>query len=88
MNIEVVSREEFNSFKKEILEVLKPTSNSQNKKFLRSAEVRKMLNISSGTLQNMRVGGSLPFSYIGTTIFYDYDEIVKIFNNNKSNVII
>lgn len=88
MNIEVVSREEFNSFKQEILEALKPISNSQNKKFLRSSEVRSMLNISAGTLQNMRINGSLPFSYIGTTIFYDYDEIVKIFNDNKSNVII
>jgi len=88
MNLEIITREEFNSFKQEVLEILKPVGNVQNKRFLRSAEVRKLLGISTGTLQNMRINGSLPFSYIGTTIFYDYDEIVKIFNNNKSNVII
>lgn len=85
MNLDIVTREDLNRFKQELIEALKPVENNKNKRFLRSAEVRKILGISAGTLQNMRINGDLPFSYIGTTIFYDYDQIVEIFNKNKSD---
>lgn len=85
MNIEVITREEFNSFKKEVLEALKPVSNNQEKKFLRSSEMRKMFNISAGTLQNMRINGTLPYSKVGTTILYDYDAVLAILNENRVN---
>jgi hypothetical protein len=85
MNIEVITREEFNSFKKEVLEALKPVSNNQEKKFLRSSEMRKMFNISAGTLQNMRINGTLPYSKVGTTILYDYDEVLVILSKNRVN---
>lgn len=85
MNLEIITREDLNVLKQEIIEALKPVGNSQNKRYLRSAEVRKLLGISAGTLQNMRINGSLPYSYIGTTIFYEYDQIVKIFNDNRSD---
>jgi hypothetical protein len=85
MNIEVITREEFNSFKQEVLEALKPVSNNQEKKFLRSSEMRKMFNISAGTLQNMRINGTLPYSKVGTTILYDYDVVLAILNKNRIN---
>jgi hypothetical protein len=85
MNIEVITREEFNSFKQEVLEALKPVSNNQEKKFLRSSEMRKMFNISAGTLQNMRINGTLPYSKVGTTILYDYDVVLAILNENRVN---
>ena len=85
MNIEVITREEFNSFKKEVLEALKPVSSNQEKKFLRSSEMRKMFNISAGTLQNMRINGTLPYSKVGTTILYDYDVVLAILNKNRVN---
>jgi hypothetical protein len=85
MNIEVITREEFNSFKKDVLEALKPVSNNQEKKFLRSSEMRKMFNISAGTLQNMRINGTLPYSKVGTTILYDYDVVLAILNKNRIN---
>lgn len=85
MNLEIITREEFNSFKQEVLEALKPASNVQNKQYLRSAEMRKLLNISAGTLQNMRINGTLPYSKIGTTILYDLDKVVEILNENSVN---
>jgi 3-methyladenine DNA glycosylase Tag len=85
MNIEVITREEFNSFKKEVLEALKPVSTNQEKKFLRSSEMRKMFNISAGTLQNMRINGTLPYSKFGTTILYDMEKVMGIFNENSRN---
>ena len=85
MNIEVITRDEFNSFKKEVLAALKSKENNQEKKFLRSSEMRKLFNISAGTLQNMRINGTIPYSKIGTTILYDYDKVVAILNENTVN---
>jgi hypothetical protein len=85
MNLEIITRDEFNSFKQEVLEALKPVTNTQNKQYLRSSEVRKLLNISAGTLQNMRVNGTLPYSKIGTTILYDFDDIAVVLKSNRIN---
>ncbi len=85
MNLEIITREEFNSFKQEVLEALKPVINNQPKQYLRSAEMRKMLNISAGTLQNMRINGTLPFIKVGSTILYDLDMVIKIFKENSYN---
>ncbi|TDD75832.1 helix-turn-helix domain-containing protein [Flavobacterium caseinilyticum] len=85
MNLEIITREEFNSFKQEVLEALKPISTGQNKQFLRSREMREMFNISAGTLQNMRINGTLPYSKVGTTILYDYDVVLAILKENRVN---
>jgi hypothetical protein len=85
MNLEIITREEFNSFKQEVLEALKPVSAGQKKQFLRSAEMRKMLNISAGTLQNMRINGTLPYIKVGSTILYDLEKVIEIFNENSHN---
>jgi hypothetical protein len=42
--------------------------------------MRKMFNISAGTLQN----GTLPYSKVGTTILYDY-EVLAILSKNRVN---
>ena len=44
--------------------------------WLRSADVRKMLNISDSTLQTMRVNRSIPATKLGSTWFYKYEEII------------
>ena len=85
MNLEIITREEFNSFKQEVLEALKPVSNDQKKRYLRSREMREMFNISAGTLQNMRINGTLPYSKVGTTILYDYDVVLAILDKNRIN---
>lgn len=86
MNIELVNRNELLEWKNEIIkEVTSVNQNHTPKKWLRSKEVRKILgNISPGTLQNMRIQGHIPFSKIGGTLLYDYDEITKILQENKS----
>jgi hypothetical protein len=45
------------------------------KQWLKSKEVRKLLNISGGTLQTLRNKGQLPFKRVGGLIFYDAAEI-------------
>ncbi len=53
--------------------------------FLKSYQVIDLLKISSGTLQNLRINGTLPFTKIGGTILYSSDDIQRIVNENKFN---
>ncbi|WP_291097647.1 MULTISPECIES: helix-turn-helix domain-containing protein [unclassified Flavobacterium] len=53
---------------------------SEPKKWMKSAEVRTLLNISPGTLQNFRINGTLNFNRIGGIIYYKYEDILKILN--------
>ena len=48
------------------------------KKWLKSYEVKKILNISTGTLQNLRSNGTLPHTKIGGLIYYDAELINKV----------
>ena len=59
----------------EIKNLLKEQSGQPFKKWLKSREVRNLLNISPGTLQNLRARGILPYTRIGGVIYYDSDEI-------------
>ncbi len=85
MKIEFITREDLIEFKNQIInEVATINQNHVPKKWLRSKEVREMLNISPGTLQALRINGHIPFSKLGGTLFYDYEEIEKVLNLNKS----
>ncbi len=55
------------------------------KKWLKSYEVKKLMNISTGTLQNLRANGTLPHSKIGGSIYYDADLINKVLAGQKSD---
>ena len=84
-----VTTEDLMDFKVELLEEIKKLLNnpsgSGSKKWLRSKEVMKLLQISMGTLQNFRTNGSLSFTRIGGCIYYDIDEINKILMGNSIN---
>jgi len=87
----IVTTEDLMEFKAELLEEIKKLLNNQSgsgsgsKKWLKSTEVMKLLQISPGTLQNFRINGNLPFTRIGGSIYYDADEINKILMENRSN---
>ena len=49
-------------------------------KFLRSADVRKMLNISDGTLQRLRISKSVNAKKINGTWFYKSSDINELMN--------
>ena len=60
----------------EIQEMLGKTE--QPAQWLKSLEVRKLLKISPGTLQNLRINGTLNYKRIGGIIFYKYEDIKKM----------
>ncbi|ERR1700744_3645835 len=68
----------------EIRKLLSDQMGNTEKKWLKSLEVRNLLNISRGTLQNLRVSGTLPYTRIGGVIYYDYKDIQNVFLANKS----
>jgi len=81
-----ITKDDLKTLKQEIITELKTILGSQTeqKKWLKSADVREMLNISPGTLQNLRVNGTLPFTKMGKTMYYEYDDVIKILTQNKS----
>jgi len=86
MAIEVLTREDLFEFRQLLLKDLKEllkVSATTNKKWMKSPEVRKLLAISPGTLQNLRINGTLAYTKIGGTIYYDNDDIEKLLKSNK-----
>jgi hypothetical protein len=71
-----------NDLLKEIKNILGKTTAS-TKKWLKSTEVKKLLGISTGTLQTLRLNGTLSHSKIGGIIFYNYDQILKLLESNE-----
>jgi hypothetical protein len=75
MPTEIVTTDDLHEFKTELIKEFKKLlaihHGQPSKKWLKSYEVRKLLGISPGTLQNLRVNGTLPFTKIGGVIFYD-----------------
>ena len=86
MAIEVITREDLNEFRTLLLADLSEMLNSkpqQQKQWLKSNEVRKLLNISPGTLQNLRINGTLSYTKIGSILYYPYQDIQKLLEHNK-----
>lgn len=90
MAVEIITRDDLNEFRSLLLTDLKEMLNSkpqQLKQWLKSGEVRKLLNISPGTLQNLRINGTLTYTKIGGIMYYDHSDINKLLNGNKVNAL-
>jgi hypothetical protein len=87
MAVEILTKEDLETLKKEIINEIRAIFKSkgvilQHKEWLKSYEVRKMLGISPGTLQQMRINGTLGYSQIGGLLFYKYEDIIKLMEAN------
>ena len=81
MSVEVITREDLQIFRQNLLNDIKSLlgkSGPQVKEWLKAVEVRKLLNISSGTLSTLRVTRKLRYSKIGGTYYYRYQDIQKM----------
>ncbi|MCB2222118.1 MAG: helix-turn-helix domain-containing protein [Bacteroidetes bacterium] len=87
MNIEVITKQDLNQLKQELLEEIRklnPGTNAIDKKWLKTREVCKLLNCSPGTLQNLRLNGTLEYTKVGGTLYYSLESITKVLEANKS----
>ena len=87
MATQILTTEDLYDFKQELFEelkkLIKENPKSKPKKYLKSAEVMDMLQVSPGTLQNLRINGTLPYTKIGGIILYEYEEILKVLRENR-----
>ncbi|MFE3872491.1 helix-turn-helix domain-containing protein [Flavobacterium sp. ZS1P70] len=87
---QLITMEDLNEFRSLLLNDLKGIIQSKplrQKQWLKSNEVRKLLNISPGTLQNLRINGTLTYTKIGGIMYYDQTDIEKLLNGNKVNAL-
>lgn len=66
-----------------ILELLTSNKPVQSKAWLKSAEVKIILNCSDATLKNYRDQGRLPYSKIGGSYYYSFNQVNELFENTK-----
>lgn len=86
MAVEIITKEDLKNFKTELLNELKElfsNTSDQQKPWLKSQEVRKLLAISPGTLQHLRIIGTLPYTKIGGTLYYKHEDVIHMLEKNK-----
>lgn len=82
LNHQTITKKDLLNFCNILLEEIQETLGAAEPtpQWLKSSEVRKLLKISPGTLQNLRINGTLSYNKIGGIIYYNYAEIQKILN--------
>jgi len=87
MPTSIITTDDLRDFKLELLEDIKKLITKRAsvnlKRYLKSTEVMEVLQLSPGTLQNLRINGTLPYSKIGGIIYYDSEEIDKLMDENR-----
>lgn len=86
MPVEIITKADLEEFRLKLFEdikVLMGGQSAEQKKWLRSVEVRKLLNISPGTLQSLRINGTLAYTKVGSIFYYKYEDIQKLLEGPK-----
>ncbi|PZW42723.1 MULTISPECIES: helix-turn-helix domain-containing protein [Mesonia] len=87
MPTNIITTDDLRDFKMELLDDIKNLLSQQSsgtiKKYLKSSEVMDLLQVSPGTLQNLRINGTLPYTKIGGIIFYDAEDIQHVMDKNR-----
>lgn len=85
MAAEIITKEDLIEFEGRLLDKIKKMmgmTTDQPRKWLRSAQVRKLLNISPNTLTSLRVNGVIKFTRVGGIMYYNNDDIDKMLSGN------
>ncbi|WP_266202759.1 helix-turn-helix domain-containing protein [Pontibacter kalidii] len=87
MSVEIITKQDLQTFHRQLLEDLARLIGMQQteapKKVLKSAEVRRMLQVSPSTLQKLRVEGTLPSVKVGGTHYYRQEDISRLLNGKE-----
>ena len=87
MPTSIITTDDLREFKMELLddikELLAKQAGGQIKKYLKSSEVMDLLQVSPGTLQNLRINGTLPYTKMGGIIYYDAEDIQNVMAANR-----
>lgn len=89
MPAEILTTDDLREFKLEMISEIKQLLGSLNnqitneKRFLKSSELQELLDMSPASLQNLRNARVLPYTKIGGTFYYDWEDIVQLMTKFK-----
>ena len=81
MSQELITKDDLEKFRRAIIEdiiFLIRASEKDEDEWLRCADVRKLLKISTGTIQNLRISGKLKSNKVGGIHFYKRSDVEKM----------
>lgn len=88
MGIEVITKEDLLLFRMQLLndirELITPQEAKLIKPWLKNSEVKKLLSISSNTIQRLRIAGKLRSTKVGGVHYYRYEDIEKLLNSDAA----
>ncbi|TNF50262.1 MAG: helix-turn-helix domain-containing protein [Bacteroidetes bacterium] len=94
MAANIITAEDLEQFKWELLDNIKRYLDKREEKkkpapeektWIKSHQVQRMLGISPGTLQTLRLNGTIPYSKVGGVLFYNKADIVRLLEENMRN---
>lgn len=87
MSVELITKEDLQVFRRQLLEDLKQLLVKPQRQpllpVLKSAQVRRLLQISPSTLQTLRLNGTLPFTKVGGTLYYRTEDINRLLEGKE-----
>ena len=81
MAAEIITKEDLKQFEERLINQIKlllAVRADEPTKWLKSYQVKNLLKISPGTLQNSRVNGTLRYTRIGGILYYKYEDIMQV----------
>jgi len=88
MAIEVITKEDLQEFRIQLLNdirlLLVPKEAKLIKPWMKNAEVKNLLNISSNTIQRLRIAGKLRSTKVGGVHYYRYEDIEKLLDTDAA----
>lgn len=85
MPVELVTREDLQAFRLQLLQDLRQLMGTprtpEEVRWLKNAEVMKLLQVSANTVQRLRVAGKLKSSKVGGVHYYRYEDIQQMLSN-------
>lgn len=82
MQIDLLTKEDLEQFRIKLLTEIREIMNVQEQnsfpKSIKSNQVLKILQISPGKLQNLRITGALSFKKVGGNYYYNYNEVKRL----------
>ena len=87
MSVELITKEDLQLFRRQLLEdlhlLLAKPQRQALLPVLKSAEVRRRLQISPTTLQTLRINGTLPYVKVGGTLYYRTEDINRLLQGKE-----
>lgn len=86
MSSEIITKDDLEIFRRSLLNDIQDliaNNKPERKEWLRCADVRKLLKVSTGTVQNLRISGKLKSRKIGGMHFYKLSEIESMLSDKR-----